>query len=95
MSPVRLTQADRIAAVGLAAASDLNDELTTILSAIGEAQSLLHRDHPAYDMLSFAGAAADQCTRKTAGLLAFCGVRHKSRPVPISMESLIQILDHP
>ena len=83
-----LTEAGRALAVTAAAAHDLNDELTVILSSVGESLMGLEADHPARFFLLEARAAIQRCAWKTSRLLAY-GARHGARRAATPMEALI------
>lgn len=87
--PERINAARRAIAVGMAAASDLNDELTIIISASEEALAALEDGHPARAPLRMISAATQRCAWKTAGLLNY-GVSRGVQPVMgARMERLI------
>jgi hypothetical protein len=84
----RLTQADRICAIASAAAHDMNDELTIILSGVEWSMDYLEPGHPARPLLRDILQAAERCVWKTSGLLNY-GFRRGVHPTPIPMERLI------
>ena len=85
----RLSAADRICAVAAAAAHDLNDELTVILTSVAAGIGNLAPDHPARPLLLDLQLAARRCAWKAAGLLNFT-VRRGARPSAASMERLVE-----
>jgi hypothetical protein len=84
----RLTHADRACAVAAAAAHDLNDELTIIVSTTSCSLETLEPGHPARPLLLELQRAAQRCVWKTSGLLNY-GARRCARPVNVPMERLI------
>ena len=84
----RITYSERACQVAAAAAHDLNDELTVILTGVSESLEALEPDHPARPLLLDARCAIQRCAWKTSGLLNFSarkGLRRTAAP----MESLI------
>jgi hypothetical protein len=71
----RLTVADRVSAVAAAAAHDLNDELTVILSTANLALRSLPPGHPGRPLLLELQSAAMRASWKTSGLLEFTARR--------------------
>ena len=84
-----LTHADRAAAVAAAAAHDLNNDLTVILSAVSSVLAELPNDHPAREFALEIRAAAQRCVWKASGLLNF-SARSNPGPVRASFEYLIE-----
>jgi hypothetical protein len=84
-----LTKADRICAVAAAAAHDLNDELTVILSTVTSSLRALEPGHPARDMLLDLQSAAQRCAWKASGLLNF-SARRGARPSAATFERLVE-----
>ena len=84
----RLAKNDRACAVAAAAAHDLNNELTVILSSVTNSILELEPGHPARPLLLEAQSAAQRCAWKAAGLLNY-SARRGVRPSPAVMESLI------
>ncbi|HLK68097.1 MAG TPA: hypothetical protein VKU19_31910 [Bryobacteraceae bacterium] len=80
---------DRVWAVAAAAAHDLNDELTVILSSVTTSISTLEAGHPARPLLLDLRSAAQRCAWMTSGLLN-CSVRHGAQPVAVSLEDLLE-----
>jgi hypothetical protein len=70
-----------------AAARDLNDELTVILSSVSGLLATLPEDHPAHILLLDLQNAASRCVWKAARLLEFS--RRGLRPSAAPLESLI------
>ena len=85
----RLYKNDRACAVAAAAAHDLNNELTVILSSVTTSISVLEPGHPARPLLLELRSAAQRCAWKASGLLNY-GARGGARPSPAPMESLIE-----
>jgi hypothetical protein len=83
-----LSRADRICAVAAAAAHDLNEELTVILSSITNSLRTLEPEHPARTALLDLQSAAQRCAWKSSGLLNF-SARKGARPSASTMESLL------
>jgi hypothetical protein len=79
---------DRAYAVAGAAARDLNNELTVILSSVSGLLESLPEDHPAHIRLLDLQGAAQRCVWKAAGLLEF-SARRGLRPSAAPLESLI------
>ncbi len=86
----RLTKADRAGALAAAAAQDLNDELTVILSSISASIPTLEPGHPARPFLLEVGSAARRCASIAAAVLSF-SARHGFRPSPATAERLVEI----
>jgi hypothetical protein len=84
-----LTRADRICAVAAAAAHDLNDELTVILSSVTSSIHAVAADHPARPMLLDLQSAAQRCAWKASGLLNF-SARSGARASSASLERMIE-----
>jgi hypothetical protein len=70
-----LNRADRACAVTAAAAHDLNNELTVILSAVCGTLEQLGPTHPSRHLLIQARSAAQRCAWKASGLLTFSAKR--------------------
>jgi len=85
----RLTRADRICAVAAAAAHDLNDELTVILSTVTFSIRTLEPGHPARAMLLDLQSAAQRCAWKASGLLNF-SARRGARPSAATFERMLE-----
>jgi len=84
----RLTPADRICAVAAAAAHDLNDELTVILSSVTASLGALDPDHPARELLLDLRSAAQRCAWTASGLLNF-SARKGARPSAATLDRLV------
>jgi hypothetical protein len=84
-----MTRSDRTSAIAAAAAHDLNDELTVILTSVTASLRTLAPDHPAHPMLLDLQSAAQRCAWKTSGLLNF-SARRGARPSAASMERLLE-----
>ena len=89
-----LSRADRICAVAAAAAHDLNDELTVILSSVIDSLRTLEPEHPARPLLLDLQSAAQRCAWKTSGLLNY-SARHGAQAVAAPLESLLDNLCEP
>ena len=85
----RLTRADRICAVAAAAAHDLNDELTVILSSVTSSIRAVAPDDPVHPMLLDLQSAAQRCAWKASGLLNF-SARSGARASAATLERLIE-----
>jgi hypothetical protein len=83
-----LSRTDRVCAVAAAAAHDLNDELTVILSSVIRSLRDLEPDHPARAPLLDLQSAAQRCAWKSSGLLNF-SARRGARPSAATMEALL------
>jgi hypothetical protein len=83
----RLTKADQVCTVAVAAAHDLNNELTVILNSVAVSILALEPGHPARYPLLDLQRAAERCARKASGLLSF-GARNGARPVHAPFENL-------
>ena len=80
LSPVPpLPRADRAVAVAAAAAHDLNDDLTVILTAVTTALRHLEPRHPARALLTDLQSAAQRCAWTASTLLDFTA-RRGARP---------------
>src|SRR3954465_2982818 len=84
----RLTRTDRICAVAAAAAHDLNDELTVILSSVTTSIRAVAPDHPVRPLLLDLQSAAQRCAWKASGLLNF-SARSGARASAATLERLI------
>ncbi|HEY2012633.1 MAG TPA: hypothetical protein VGH38_03980 [Bryobacteraceae bacterium] len=84
-----MSKNDRACAVAAAAAHDLNNELTVILSSVTDSILALEPGHPARSLLLDLRSAAQRCAWKAAGLLNY-SARRGVRPSPADMESLIE-----
>lgn len=84
----RLANADRVCAVAAAAAQDLNNELTVILSSVTDSILALEAGHPARPLLLDLQSAAQRCAWKASGLLNYT-TRQGTRPVAATLESLL------
>jgi hypothetical protein len=80
---------DRVCAVAAAAAHDLNEELTVILTSVHATIRSLAPDHPARALLLDLQSAAQRCAWKSSGLLNFT-FRRGARPSAASMERLVE-----
>jgi hypothetical protein len=80
---------DRVCAVAAAAAHDLNEELTVILTSVHDSIRRLEPDHPARPMLLDLQGAAQRCAWKASGLLNFTA-RRGARPSAACMERLVE-----
>jgi hypothetical protein len=85
----RLVRTESACAVAAAAAHDLNDELTVILSSVTSSILTLEPGHPARPLLFDLRSAAQRCAWKTYGLLNY-GARHGVRPVAAPLETLLE-----
>jgi hypothetical protein len=86
-----LMRAERTCAVAAAAAHDLNEELTVILSALSLAVISMRaeKDHPAYAFLLETMSASQRCAWKVSGLLNFTA-RYGARGNSHTMERTIE-----
>jgi signal transduction histidine kinase len=85
----KVVRIDRACAVAAAAAHDLNNELTVILSSVSDSLAALEPDHPARPLLLELQGAAQRCVWKASGLLRFSARRGRLRPSAAQLESLI------
>lgn len=83
-----LTRADRVCAIAAAAAHDLNDELTVILTSVTGSIRALEPGHPARPLLLDLQSAAQRCAWKASGLLNF-SARAGARPSAVTLERLV------
>jgi hypothetical protein len=87
----RLTQNDRVCAIAAAAlAHDFNDELTFILSGVGDAMLAMEPGHPARRPLADAETSARRCAAKCADVLEFSarrGIRPPRAPLSVFLEA--------
>jgi hypothetical protein len=86
----RLTKADRACAVAAAAAHDFNNHLTVILTSVSHSMLALEPGHPARPILRELQSAAQRCASTASYLLAFSS-QAGVRPVPVSLERLLQL----
>jgi hypothetical protein len=84
----RLVNADRVCAIAAAAAHDMNNELTVILSSVTSSILALEAGHPARPLLFDIQSAAQRCAWKASALLKFSS-RHGAQPVAATLESLL------
>jgi len=83
-----LSRADRAVAVAAAAAHDLNDELTVILSSVTDSLRGLDPGHPVRPLLLELRSAAQRCAWTASGLLNFTA-RRGARPSAVTLERLV------
>jgi signal transduction histidine kinase len=83
-----LNRTERACAVTAAAAHDLNNELTVILSSVCGTLAELGPNHPARQLLMQARSAAQRCAWKASGLLNF-SARRGVMPVRDSLDHLM------
>jgi hypothetical protein len=86
---VNVTNADRICAVAAAAAHDLNDELTVILSSVAAMRRELEAGDPGREQLVELQAAAQRCAWIASGLLNF-SARKGARPSAATFERMAE-----
>lgn len=72
-----------------AAAHDLNDELTVILTSVSDTIRRLAPDDPARCLLLDLQSAAQRCAWKASGLLNFTA-RRGARPSAAALERLLE-----
>jgi hypothetical protein len=84
-----LSNADRACAVAAAAAHELNNELTVILSSVTGALAVVTPEEAAHVLLLELQAAAQRCVWKASGLLNF-SARMSPHPVHASFDYLIE-----
>jgi signal transduction histidine kinase len=84
----RLLNVDRANAIAAAAAHDLNDELTVILSSVTSSLLTLEPGHPARPLLFDLQSAAQRCAWKVSGLLNYSVLRG-AHPTAATMENLL------
>jgi hypothetical protein len=80
----KLTRAHVVAA---AAAHELNNELTVILSSVTRSIEEIEPDHPAHALLLELRSAAQRCAWRASVLLNY-SARHGLRPSPTPLEIL-------
>ena len=84
----RLTKAEHAHAVAAAAAHDLNNELTVILSTVSDLIGSMELGHPARPQLQEVEQAAQRCARKSSGLLIY-GIKGGPRAASTPLETLL------
>jgi hypothetical protein len=84
-----LTDTGRACAVAAAAAHDLNNELTVILSSVTVVLATVGDKDPTLSLLLDLQAAAQRCVWKASALLNF-SARVSAGPVRASLEYLIE-----
>jgi len=80
---------DRAVALAAAAAHDLNEELTVILTSVTASLRALDPHHPARTLLLDLQSAAQRCAWKASGLLNFTA-RRGARPSAATFERLVE-----
>ena len=83
-----LTRSDRAVAVAAAAAHDLNDDLTIILTSVTDSLRSLDPQHPARPFLLDLRSAAQRCAWTASGLLNFTA-RRGARPSAATLDGLV------
>jgi hypothetical protein len=83
------TRAGHLPIAVAAAAHDLNDELTVILSSAAWAIEALGPEHPSRELLLDLQSAAQRCAWKCSTLLNYA-MRLGAKPVAAAFESLIE-----
>jgi signal transduction histidine kinase len=78
---------DRASAVAAAAAHELNDELTVILSSISNSLDALSPQDPLVPLLEDVRAAAQRCAWKATAILNFT-TRQGTRPAATRLANL-------
>ena len=86
----RLLKNDRACAIAAAAAHDLNDELTVILSSVNDSILVLEPGHPARPLLREVEGAVQRCAWMASTLLSW-GARKGVRPAPATVERLVEM----
>jgi hypothetical protein len=81
-------KADRVSAIAAAAAHDLNNELTVILSSVADSILALDPGHPARPLLFELQSAARRSAGKVSVLLNY-SLRGGYRPAAATVESLL------
>jgi signal transduction histidine kinase len=84
----RVVKFERAGAVAAAAAHDINNELTVILSTVTESIEKLALTHPARPLLLELRSSAQRCAWLTSDLLNF-SARNGVRPSAERLESLL------
>jgi hypothetical protein len=84
-----LSRADRTYALTAAAAHDLNEELTVILSSVTSSIRALEPGHPARGLLLDLQSAAQRCAWNASRLLNY-SARRGARPTAATFERLIE-----
>ena len=84
-----LNKSQKCAAVAAAAAHELNNELTVILTGICDAISMLEPTHPARVLLVQSRAAAQRCAWHASDVLNFSS-KNGVLPVRESLERLLK-----
>jgi hypothetical protein len=83
-----LSRADRAVAVAAAAAHDLNDDLTVILTSVADSLRALDPQHPVHPLLLELRSAAQRCAWTASGLLNFTA-RRGARPSAATFDRLV------
>jgi hypothetical protein len=86
--PVPPLRTERAVAVAAAAAHDLNDDLTIILTGVTAFVRVAGRDHPALPLLLEMQSAAQRCAWTASALLNF-SARRGARPSAATASRLI------
>ncbi len=86
----RILKADRACAIAAAAAHDLNDELTVILTSVRNSMLMLEPGHPARPMMLDLQGAAQRCAWTASTLLNY-SARRGVVPAPTPFERLVEI----
>jgi hypothetical protein len=81
---------ERASAVAAAAARELNDELTVILTSVSNSIESLKPGHPALPLLEDLRAAAQRCAWKTSTILNFAASQG-TRPSATSLTALTEL----
>jgi hypothetical protein len=84
----KVVRIDRAYVVAAAAARDLNDDLTVIMSSLEGVLEYLEDGHPALSLLNDLQGAAQRCIWTSAGLLEFTA-RRGVPPVVAPLEQLL------
>ncbi len=84
----KVIRIDRASVVAAAAARELNDELTVLLSSLHSVQDQLEKGHPALATIAEMQGSLERCAWKASEILEFSS-RRGVPPVGIKLERLL------
>ena len=85
----RISEAGRVCAIAAAAAHDLNEELTVILTSVTGLLEEVEPGHPAREWILDLQSAAQRCAWKASDLLNYTA-RNGARPSAATLDGLLQ-----
>ena len=80
---------DRAYIVASAAARELNDELTVLLSSLDRVVGQLEKEHPALETIAEMQGSLQRCAWKASELLEYAS-RRGVPPIGVSLERILQ-----